>query len=224
MKLSVEASTVELGKALDQYIQASRKSPAEALAKQGNKLTFEISKRLKRSTPAKGSIRVERLQAMESGEGLKIRDSVLEKLAAKKGARSDLKTRAIVYGKRGSKTFRSKGKSLTFRALAVKAELNLRERSRGFTSYIPQVRGVNRLAESPRTIFNRGRYNQILGSASLSDSILGSSLTFSFGSSASEAGAALSTPKAQAAIAASLQTVAAKISSDIAGKISGGGK
>lgn len=95
-----------LNVALGEYLNHTKLTIDEALLKQGRKLSFEVSRRMRRFAPAKGSIRSER-----AGKGVRVRDSI---------ARWEPKRR-------------KRGQSL--REARRERELGLRERARGFLAF-----------------------------------------------------------------------------------------
>jgi len=181
----------------------------DVVLKQGAKLGFAWAKRLEAYMPGKGTIRAERLAALNAGGGVKVREQVLRRVAAKVGLRSRLSDRKSVFGKKGVQSRLVKGKRLNFRALAVRAELNLRESGVGYTRHASRVRALSQFAGSREARIrsgqwqHRGRYNTLLATAGLDFD----GLTLRYGSSKSIAGQALSTPDALAALAGALGDV-----------------
>lgn len=221
MNVSLDISLAALNDRIGRYQRVSGMAPAEALEKQGTKLGFELSNRLAPLAPAKGQIRAERLEALKRGEGVRVRESVQARVAQKLNLRVDPATGSVVFG-RGKVPRQSavrKGKRLNFQALAVAAELNLRERGRGYAAQVPRIGSLARLGSamgayaigSQKQKFHRGRYNQLLASAGLSVGIDETSLTLTYGSPGTEAGEAVNTPRGRRAIQDSVETLGADI-------------
>lgn len=147
---------------LREYVRLSRKTAEDAVLKQGIKLGFELSRRMAAFKPGKGAIRAERLAALKGGQGVRVRPSVLAKLYAQRSVRVRLSDRATVFGARGQRSVKSKGKRLNLQALAVRAELNMRERGRGFVQQASSFKEVRDLRvrdgsgrEEQRTRYSR---------------------------------------------------------------------
>ncbi|MBN8246434.1 MAG: hypothetical protein J0L84_03205 [Verrucomicrobia bacterium] len=207
MNVAIAAKTDGLNRMLGRYIELAKKLPQEALAKQGTKLAFELANRLMPLMPAKGAVREAGIEMLKSGRGIRVRPAVRERLMFRHTAHSDIASRQTRYGKSSKTGFRRKGKTLNFQALAVQAELNVRERGRGYTQHVARIGNLKELgnawsqvaAGSRKQKFHRGRYNQLLASAGLMVSEKNASLTLLYGSKSTEAGSALSTPRAQKA-------------------------
>lgn len=194
-----------LNKAILRYQEATRKTPAEVLLKQGAEVGFALARRFKDIMPERGRIRSERLSALKSrSSGIKVRSAVREAIARQYGAHQVIGTRQMRFI-RGSKrqvsvaSIKRKGKRLNLQALMVQRELNLRESGRGFLSQAARFSGLqNRLKASG---FSRwfDRYRKFLSQAGLSVSTASGTLTFTWsGASGSNAAAAIQKPKAQA--------------------------
>ncbi len=200
--IEAQHNTDAINRALGLYQLYSRKTPAEVIEKQGGKLGYILSQRLRGIMPAKGSIRSERLAALRSGGGVRVRESVLRKIAQKYQARTNLATRSVVFGKRGVGTVSRKGgRRLNLRALAVQAELNVRERGRGFLS--TSARWPRQLSGSDIV---RSRFGPILEQSRITMTADEAQATFTWGAAGQlsrEAAEGLQTPPGQRAIAAS---------------------
>lgn len=230
MTTEVTVALDKLNQLVAAYIPLARKAPAEALAKQGSKLTFELANRLTALTPAKGAITTQAISALHSGRGVKVRESVKLSVAGKMGARSRLSDRRVVFGKRGVTTTIRKGKRLNLQALMVKAELGLRERGRGYLPHVARIKGLDQLgaaaegavSATSKGIIHRGRYAQRIADAGMMVNVDETSLTITFGFSGSEAGDALSTPRSQAETAAAVDAVADDVAVYLARKFQEG--
>jgi len=207
MNIGIKAKMDGLNRMLGRYMGLARKLPGEVLAKQGTKLGFELANRLMPLMPAKGAVREAGIEMLKGGRGIRVRPAVRERLMFRHTAHSDINSRLTRYGKKTKASFRRKGKDLNFQALAVQAELNVRERGRGYSQHVARVGNLAELgaawsqvsAGSRKQKFHRGRYNQLLASAGIEVAENRASLTLLYGSKTTEAGDALSTPRAQAA-------------------------
>jgi hypothetical protein len=230
MNVNVATALDGLNTKLGDYIFLSKKLPSEALAKKGTDLGFELEDRLKKLKPAKGSIRTSRLAALKSGRGIRVRPQLIRSLQDKLGLASRLSDRnrkkpQAVYGKGLRTMFRRKGQRLNFRQMAVKAELSARESGVGYSAFVGRAKGIKALESSTagaKTVFSRGRYNQLLSSANLSVESDGSSLLIVYGSSENQAGSAIA--KQDAAVADALDAVATDIGVYIARKLQEAGR
>jgi hypothetical protein len=139
---TIEDNLQKLNEAIGRYIETSRKTPQEALVKQGNKFAFILRQHLRTMSPAKGQSKSEALARLKSRGGIYIRPSVRIAVAAKYNSRTDVATRKAMLGKRGKASVKSGGKKLNIQALAVKREINLRESGRGFLAHsVPDAVG-----------------------------------------------------------------------------------
>lgn len=228
MTLNASINLTRLNRILPIYQEVARKAPSEAIAKQGSKIGFEISKRLRVFAPPAGKVRAEREAALASGEGLRIRPSVLEWAKEKTVATaSDIKSRkAILYREKG-KTGKVKKNARSFWQLARGREISLRERGRGYSGYVARVRRLETLGEKSggtARLLHRGRHQQLVASATLTSRRGGAELVISYGATGTEAGEALSTPRAAAVIDTALGVVAADMEAYLARKIREVGK
>jgi hypothetical protein len=217
--IAVTHNLADLNRALARYIALSGKLPGEAIAKQGGKFAYTLSRRLRGLAPRKGSIRAERLSALARGEGVRIRPRIREALMRRLGAHSDVRTRQTRFmrGKKSVATIRRGGKRLNLQALMVQRELNTREAGRGFLSVsarYPRELKISGAAES--------RFGPVLSKAGVSLSA-DAHARFTWNPSQSElsgqAGAGLSRPKARAIIALSLRDVTRDIRAYIERKV-----
>lgn len=210
---------LELGSSIRRYQQLSGKQPEDVLLKQGGKLAFALMQNLRGLAPEKGAVREERLQALKSGEGVKVRPRVRNAIMRKYSAATELATGKMVMVKGGnllgsivegrvnnrSKFHSGKGFKygrINLQALMVKAELNTRESGRGFL-------GVS--ARYPK-ILQRGqdavsRYGVALSTAALNST--GDELEFEWNSMKSElsgsAAKGITEPRGMAAVNAAIQ-------------------
>lgn len=174
--IAIQENLNALGGILEQYQMLSNKSWDDVIAKQGGKLAFAISRRLKGLTPGKGQITAENIARLQKTRGLRkseraglgvlVSPSVRRRVYAKYGARTRISDRRTVFlkGRRGmgkGSTVR-KGKRLNLQALAVKEELRSRELGRGFLSVAGRF---------PRTLpassVSMSRFAQLLGTAAI---------------------------------------------------------
>lgn len=206
MKLDVKTSLGEFNAVLGDYAVLARMLPADVLAKKGTQLGFELYDRLTVLKPAKGAVTAQRLALLSSkASGVRVRPELRRKLQDKLGLANIIADRGrkrprSVYGKSLRTEFKRKGKRLNFQALAVKAELSAREGGRGYSAHVARISNRSQLAaavSNQKSILHRGRYNQLLASVGFRENQDSASLDYVFGSSQTQAGNALQTPKAQ---------------------------
>lgn len=193
-----------LNRDLAAYQIATGKGIEQTLAKQGAKLGFHLKLEFRRLEPGKGQIRAQALARLKSGEGIKVRPSVRKKVFAKAGAASRLSDRRTVYGAtlRGTRG----GKNLA--AAAVQAEINLREKGRGFIGYSVPAPAYFSSLKAERT---RSRYGPTLAQAGLRLTTESKVLRYEWGPfSEMSAGAAagIATPRGDAAVSRAIRDTA----------------
>lgn len=163
--IQLNAETERLQRSLALYRELRGKTAEEVLLKKGGNLAYELSQGLHDLAPAKGQVRAERIDALKAGYGVHVRDRIKQRILTKYGARIDLKSRALVFGKAGGQSVgRKGGKRLNLRALMVEAELNTRESGRGFlarSSRYPRELVANQASVS--------RFGPLLSTAGLND-------------------------------------------------------
>lgn len=204
--MQIEAETVKLESALDQYVRLSGMVMSDALKKQGGKFAYMLSKGLQDLTKPKGEIRSERLAALAAGGGLIIRQSVRNKVMAKYGAHTTISDRQvrIFRGKKAAGSVLRKGKHLNLQALLVLSELNLRESGRGFLSLSARF-PVSLKVGSTTT---RSRFGPLLALAGLAAQKGSAFLEFiwgKLGKMSQSSAQGLSKPRAESVIAKALQ-------------------
>jgi hypothetical protein len=182
--MSADLDNLErLNRELSEYMKYTKQTVAEAIAKQGTKLSFALAKRLKKEAPGKGVVRSERLAALKSGGGIAIRESVRNKIT--KGNRS-----------------------LNRQALRVRRELNLREQGKGFMAYGVRVNTRSLARGSGGRVHKVGRARQLLATAGLRFNPDSARVEFEYGSVKSELGTTLGKPRFRKHINAALGEVA----------------
>lgn len=154
--VEVQYSVKRLNEACRLYGQLSGKSEAEVIQKQSDKLGYNLSQGLRKLAPQKGAVRAERLAALKAGYGVHVRPAVYEAVMAKYGGFINAKGDVRFFRKFKERTT---VRGLNFQALAVKAELGLRESGRGFMAYsTPRARSY---AES-LNVEKESRYGKVL--------------------------------------------------------------
>jgi len=126
----IEANLQDLQRALGLYVQASGKSVEEVFAKKSSQLGYQLRLEFRTLMPGKGSVRNERLEALKTGEGVRVRPSVYAAVAEKFGA-APLASSVMKWRSKGGQLVGTNRKGLNLQALAVQAEFNLRESGRG---------------------------------------------------------------------------------------------
>jgi hypothetical protein len=151
---------------LDHYSQLCSLTESEALAKQSAKLGKYIHDGLALLKPDKGSIREERLQALAEGSGVKVRPAVYDKLHEKLGSEfSSLEQRYAGPNNELKGSGYSARRTMNFQALAVQAELGLRESGRGFMAHTTPRRSfaeLEAIGNASGIIQNYDRYSRML--------------------------------------------------------------
>jgi hypothetical protein len=223
--LTIHTDVANLNLDLGLYAQLARKSLQEAVIRKGVNVTiggpgFEgWTQRLRRLAPAKGAIRAERISALEAGGGIKVRPSAYRSAQNKLGSRvntfSDLTTRKIMRRLKGGSVVAARSAAgLNLQALAVKAELGMRERARGFSAVGVVMRSdgsslMQMAASFPsgassaaRSNVFRGKVGQQLSRADIRVGGGGAvaSLGLTFGSEQTKLGESLLKPRQQMAL------------------------
>lgn len=196
--------------ALVQYAQRKRWTMFQVLQVKGTDLAFAISRSLANATPGKGVVTAERLAGLRSrSEGVALRPGLKDRMAAKYQASTRVSDRKVEIGrgKRRAGSVVSKGKRLNLQALAVRAELALRERGRGYRPFSARLSlkqfasgGLGGIAEK------FGRYHQILARYGIHQA--GDETTAEFrwgGDGQSKIAEALSNPSGMMAISAGIR-------------------
>lgn len=212
MTVTFQSNIDAFNQALGQYVRLTKLSTQEAVAKKSADFAFRLSRSLSTFAPKKGAIRAERLAALRSGQGIRVRPAVYDQVYKTKGLVQDIKTRRFGFATRkrirGSKL--SGGKRLNLQALAVKKELTLRESGRGFLSYSTRLRSViQEIAirddiDVYRSILDK--YNRFLSSVGFRTSTDEARMTFQWGGnkSSGEIAKTLQKPRQQRTIAQAL--------------------
>lgn len=231
-----EASDIQtqmgrLNTALAEYANYTWRNSVEIVEKQGSKLGFEISQEFLKLKPGKGVIMAQGLAALAGGYGIRVRQSVRDRLVRKfrvtqKIARfKNGRAKKTIYGKqvmnrlvgRGinrSKTVefsskKVKGSRLNLQALAVQSELRLREKGRGFTAFGAKIKSF-KVYEASRANFRyeNTHFSKLYGNALALFGVKANDDSASFnilyappGSHQSELGNSMNTPAGQRAIA-----------------------
>lgn len=212
MNISVQTNIEAFNSAVAEYIDVSGKVPADAVVKHSKEFANRLRADLKRMMPAKGSIRSARMDKLKAGgpkSGVKVRDAVLARVLTQRGIAQDIKSRAYVFGKKGSKFKRIGGKKLNWWQQAIRAELNVREKGRGYLSYSAAFsRLLNSFGQGQTTDsgYVVNRYNRGVSKASFVNQPSETSNTFNWGNTRASKGPAivLNQPRGQAAISNAL--------------------
>lgn len=169
---------------LAEYVAISKRTVEEAVSKQAAKLSFALSRRLQAEKPGKGAIRAERLAALSGGEGVHVRDSIRNRIKPRK-----------------------RRARLNLQARRVRAELNLRERGRGFMAYAARLNTRPFATGAVKRLQHRSRYHQLLATAGLYFNPDSARIEFVYGAPNNEVGSLLGT-KYQKHVNAALGEVA----------------
>lgn len=200
--LAFQHNLAALNDAVRRYQLYTGLSTTETLWKQGTELGWFLYKRLRALKPDKGEIRASAMRRLERGQGIQVRPAIRERVYSKRGARSNVATHQVLFGKgNGVASLLRKGKRLNLQALAVQAEINVRERASGFLS-ISSVR-PRRGIPPTAGVRSWSRFGPILGEAGLHPFTNGATLRFEWGgfSKMSEGAAeGMGTPKGMDAV------------------------
>lgn len=211
MTLTFQTNLDEFNAALTRYAALSSKGAAEAVAKKGADFGFRLSRKLLALAPKKGSVRADRLAALEAGGGIRIRKAA-KKYADKKTVASatNIRTRRGTLYREKTKSGRVKSGARSWWQIVVTRELNLRESGRGFSAFsaryksLSQQLAADRFGEQRRKIIDR--YSRFLSEVGFKRDRDSSNLTFRWGGneSSGKMAVALQKPRQQAAIADAL--------------------
>lgn len=211
MTLTFQTNLDEFNAALTRYAALSSIGAAEAVAKKGADFGFRLSRKLLALAPKKGSVRADRLAALEAGGGIRIRKAAKE-YADKKTVASatNIRTRRGTLYREKTKSGRVKSGARSWWQIVVTRELNLRESGRGFSAFsaryksLSQQLAADRFGEQRRKIIDR--YSRFLSEVGFKRDKDASTLTFRWGGneSSGKLAASLQKPRQQAAIADAL--------------------
>jgi hypothetical protein len=231
MSLEVKHELAELNAAISRYQEVTKKSPQDVLLKHGGEFAYALNRRFRFLAPAKGSIRSARLAAMKGrGAGVFVRPSVRARIFAQYGAHTSLEGGGMMlpgqtrfFRSKGSvrdvASVKRKGKTLNLQALAVQAELNLRESGRGFLGRSAKFDSLRDRLQGGGESRWLDRYTRLLAEAGLTVSTENGALTFTWeGAGGSGAATAIMGPKGQQQLAAALQDARANLEQYLARK------
>lgn len=166
--ISVEARVEELNAALVRYAELSRREPEDIVLKQGAKLAFALSGRLRLLAPKKGAVRAERLAALESGGGIAVRESVRRAIWRKHGVTGRVSDRRLVIGDKMRGSIKRSGKRVNIQALAVQRELSVRESGRGYLGFAARFLGIGKVLKLGKSERYLDRVRRTMSTAGLS--------------------------------------------------------
>lgn len=158
VKLTSNAKATEA--VLLRYIAVSGKSMEETIIRQGQKISFELSKLLKAEAPEKEKLR-DAGRIIDQRGGLIIGEHIRKRIYQKYGVRTNIASRGLVFGKsRNRKTGQAidktevtrKGQRVNLQQLLVEAEINSRVQGIGFASVSARYR-VKRGTEKKKSRF-----------------------------------------------------------------------
>jgi hypothetical protein len=152
MNVEIQYDLNRLADTMRRYAVVSGKTEDEALAKQSAKLGWNVSKGLRALAPKKGAVRADRIEALRSGIGVKVRPGVLAEIGRKYGGGS----------------VERKGKTMNFWALAAQREIAVRESARGFSAWSAPRPSSQNPEPTSMTRELRSRYGYGLSDFSLS--------------------------------------------------------
>lgn len=208
MTPQIQSNVREFSAAFREYIKVTSLTPADAVLKQAQEFSLALRGRLRQIAPIKGAVRAERLAALQAGEGVKVRQAVLRRLMERRGVSQRIKGRGYVMGKNLRTTAKVSGKRLNFTALAVRAELNLREQGRGFVAHSTNFRQLAKIRAERGTQRQQvlDRYRRFLSSVGVTVNPTNPRAVFSWGGNQSSGDVAkvLSQGRGQESVAGAL--------------------
>lgn len=143
VRLSFQTNLEEFNEALEAYARHAKLTAAEVIARKGSDLGFRLQKKLRELSPEKGAIRTERLAALASGGGVKVRPVAIDYAKSKTMATATtIKTRNGALFREIGRTGKLKRNGLSFWQLAVKRELNIRESGRGYLGFSARFKSM----------------------------------------------------------------------------------
>ena len=214
---AIERQLGALNRSLSMYGELTSKSPEDVVMKNGVKLAFNLSRRLKENAPKKDQVTAEMQSAMLAGRGIQ-----LSKGARAYADKHTIATESNIKSHRGAR-FMQKTRSGNLKRngqnwwqVAVKRELRIRESARGFVSYSVRYRDLQRKlsGKGSRRLANYfDRTNRFLAEANIEVGKDGSALTFRVGGgeSANKAAKGLSTAKSRKAISSAIADTTADV-------------
>lgn len=234
MSLTVSFELDRVNAELDRYIKVCKKLPEDAIRKQADEFGGFLFQELKKIAPGKGSLKNQGFALLRAGYGIRVRPAILGQLAGKYevaplGGKALFRNRRKVLGGGSQSVGRWRGsvaqggRRLNLQALAVQAELNLREKSSGFLALSSKFRKLG-TSLGGETI---SRYGGILGQEEVRLERQGATSRFnwgSFGVQSLAAAAGLSKPKAELAISNALAAMTRNMRQYIEQKARGFGK
>jgi hypothetical protein len=183
-----------LNSLLLEYQRFSGKTVDEILAHQGGQLGWDLWTELKAIAPAKGAIRAEVLARLNSGRGIKVRQSIRD---ATEQAMLEYWVKRLGY-KKGKRKIRKDAKRLNFQNELARREIGRRESGRLFLSVSAAYPKV-----LPRDAKSISRFSTLLSSAQIRTSKEGGYARFSWDGRSQqgrEVAEALRGPRGRAAI------------------------
>jgi hypothetical protein len=147
MTPTVQSNVRQFNAAFLRYMEVTSRTPAEAVLKQSQEFAYALRRRLQTLAPLKGAVRAQRLAALASGGGLRIRPAVRDFVKKNTTATlSDIATRREGSFMETTKRGRLKKNGRSWWQLAVDKELGMRERGRGFVAYSSRFSGMSKMA------------------------------------------------------------------------------
>lgn len=217
MNVQVQTNLAGFNAALERYVTLTRLTPEEAMLKQGAKLAFNLSGRLRALAPAKGATEAERRAAMERGEGIHVRRAAILFARRKTVATaSSLGTRRdALFMERTAKGGVKRG-GRSFWQIAIDRELRIREGGRGYLGFAARMSGGIQRLKRGAVVRQIDRIRREIGRAGLTADAQGEALRFEWDRDSIVEG--LGRPKAEAAVASALADVRADMHQYLARK------
>lgn len=162
LDITINYEIERLRRTMAMYGEVSGKTESEVVVKQAGKLGFNIRAGMSRIAPEKGAVRAERLMALRTGGGIKIRPGVVQATAEKYGLAFGVRGGRMVLGKRKVPVASvvHGGKRMNFWALAAQREINLRESGKGFMAFSTPRAYANEYARSDDVEFEKNLFSR----------------------------------------------------------------
>lgn len=209
MRLSFKTNLEEFNEALEAYGRHAKLTAAEVIARKGSDLGFRLWRKFRELTPEKGSIRTERLAALASGGGVKVRPVALDYAKKKTMATATtIKGRKDALFREIGRTGKLKRNGLSFWQLAVKRELNIRESGRGYLGFSARFKSLSSEIRANSNDVNkqqiiRDRYLRFISAVGFKADANEAALTFKWGGnneSSNSLAVAMQKPRAKSKI------------------------
>lgn len=186
--MTLTSNLAEFNATLRDYAKVAGKDYREVIASRASRFGFNLSKELRTLKPEKGEIRAKAQATLDAGKGISVRKAAVD-FARKNtiATASRISDRSAAMFMETNRKGGIKRDGLSFWALAVRREINIRESGRGILSHATKFRGLaqklraDQFSRQPVSAVNR--YRRQVGRAVFDGSQDGASLSFVWGDS-----------------------------------------